>query len=114
MNAQLAYRLTCLLVAALLAALVGCDRLSATGSPDAGPSTAGERPLGAAMPEAYACASDADCPPLPCGPCTPGAVIDKGPAPSCSQNPCLDARAVCGPGGVCVVNAEAKKSPAAW
>jgi hypothetical protein len=32
----------------------------------------------------------------------------------CMVNPCLDARAVCGPKRVCVVNAEARKNPLVW
>jgi hypothetical protein len=32
----------------------------------------------------------------------------------CAVNPCLDARAVCGPGKLCIVNAEARKNPLVW
>ncbi|MBN1607641.1 MAG: hypothetical protein JW940_13470 [Polyangiaceae bacterium] len=32
----------------------------------------------------------------------------------CAVNPCLDARAVCGPNKLCIVNAEARKNPLVW
>jgi hypothetical protein len=32
----------------------------------------------------------------------------------CMVNPCRNARAVCGPNNVCVVNAEARKDPQVW
>ena len=72
-------------------------------------------PLGSTSAQPVPCQTDADCPPLACGPCTPGKVItrDRG-AINCAINPCLDARAVCGPAGACVVNAEARKNPAVW
>ena len=76
-------------------------------------STGGPKSTTSAQP--VPCQTDADCPPLACGPCTPGEIITTdGGAVSCTINPCLDARAVCGPAGACVVNAEARKNPAVW
>ncbi len=62
------------------------------------------------------CKTDADCPTLACGPCTPGTLITKKllNGPSCARNPCKDAAASCNPKGRCVVHAKTKKDPAVW
>jgi hypothetical protein len=62
------------------------------------------------------CKTDADCPVLACGPCTPGTVITKDmtQGPSCAVNPCLNAAATCNPQHVCVIHAQTAKNPAVW
>lgn len=50
-----------------------------------------------------ACATDADCPHLACGPCTSGEVVSRFVVSiNCFRNPCPGTVAVCR-GGVCVV-----------
>jgi hypothetical protein len=106
----------------LMAGLVGCGGPSGCRStdsandPGARPRTESSgAPSSSASTQSLPCKTDADCPPLACGPCTPGEVI-KGDrvAVNCAINPCLDARAVCSPAGICVVNAEARKNPSVW
>ena len=87
-------------------------QVDATRSPGGSPAPQPTAP--AEEGRAYPCKSDSDCPSLACGPCTPGEVITDQAMKECVANPCLDASAVCGPNGVCVVNAKARKNPEVW
>jgi hypothetical protein len=61
------------------------------------------------------CKTDADCPPLGCGPCVPGAVVTQEHVSIlCHHNPCTDSRAVCSPQHVCVAGPDTRKDPYAW
>ena len=94
----------------------GCQSTDSANAPGAEPrKESSGAPSGSASNQLFPCKTDADCPPLACGPCTPGAVITREPtATNCAINPCLNARAVCSPTGQCVVNAEARKNPSVW
>jgi hypothetical protein len=73
--------------------------------------------LPSASPDAgIPCKADGDCPSLPCGPCTPGAVITREAlgGPQCTVNPCRHAEAACNGAHVCVVGPKAEKEPAVW
>jgi hypothetical protein len=63
-------------------------------APSAAPSSSGRGPA--------TCAQDSDCPRLACGPCKSGDVIDAGPMPNCTFNPCPGATAYCDK-GICKV-----------
>ena len=80
---------------------------TATAAPTVAPSAPAAPPEGAPI----ACASDAECSPPACGPCTPGAVIERG-GPECYVNPCLNPSAVCGPNHVCVIGPKTRPNPA--
>ena len=62
------------------------------------------------------CKVDADCPSLPCGPCTPGTAITREAlaGPQCAVNPCRHSEAVCSAQHVCVVGPRAEKEPSVW
>jgi hypothetical protein len=93
----------------LLAAVVlgGCrSRADRADDPGAAPTSSAEP---------YRCAKDADCPPLSCGPCTPGTeIVHERVRVECAINPCTQGLAVCNPKGLCVVHPATRKSPAAW
>lgn len=60
------------------------------------------------------CDADDDCPPLACGPCTPGrAVTVKDTRTDCKTDPCERGHggSVCGPDHVCVVRPDARPRP---
>lgn len=60
----------------------------------------------------FPCQTDKDCPPIACGPCTPGTVLTEGNSGrSCVRNPCKPGGAVCGADKVCVVRPDAKAIP---
>lgn len=52
-----------------------------------------------------ACRADADCPVLPCGPCTAGTLITRERliGVACAINPCRPPKAMCRADGYCVV-----------
>ncbi len=61
------------------------------------------------------CKADADCPTLPCGPCTPGALVTKDARMvMCTRNPCKQPASVCNPEGRCVVGPKVEKDPAVF
>ena len=66
--------------------------------------------------EGVACRTDAECPHLACGPCTPGTPITKEMlgGPECAVNPCLDASAVCSAEHRCEIGPRTRKNPAVW
>jgi len=85
---------------ALMGTTIGC----ADGSP--APRRASPFDPGPPIP----CQTDADCPALACGPCTPGEPFTRERATvDCKQDPCMDGGSVCGPQHVCVVRPGAKK-----
>jgi hypothetical protein len=108
------------IVLALLAlgALACSDRSSPQGEPTRSGSSAvpptASAPGSAPSSEGIPCKSDADCPGLACGPCTPGTPIPAGPRPSCFMNPCLHASSVCNAKHICVVGPHTEKDPAVW
>ena len=64
--------------------------------------------LGAAPAKAddpVRCRSDAECPVLPCGPCTAGTLItrERLTGVACYVNPCRPPKAMCRADGLCVV-----------
>jgi len=89
----------------LLAALACGHALAVPPANDVAPAT-----------EAVACRTDADCPHLACGPCTPGTPITNEMlgGPSCAVNPCLDASAVCSVKHRCEIGPRTRKNPAVW
>ncbi|MGK3992752.1 hypothetical protein [Sorangium sp. So ce1024] len=62
------------------------------------------------------CTTDADCPVLPCGPCTPGTPITKElvAGPACAANPCRNASSTCDARRRCIVGPGTEKNPAVW
>jgi hypothetical protein len=82
----------------------------ACGNADTNPSTKSnaQRASDAPIP----CETDEDCPPIACGPCTPGEVLtNENSGFDCKMNPCVDGGAVCGANKVCVVRPGAKPRP---
>jgi hypothetical protein len=123
-------RMRILLLATVLLQVAACARSSTTADlpPEASPPPIASRPndppgatpsgtaSGAGAGVAIACKADAECPSLPCGPCTPGAVITREAltGPQCTVNPCRHAEGACSPQHVCVVGPRAEKEPAVW
>lgn len=87
--------------ASVILLLAGCDA-------DAG-TTAKGKPI---SDEPIPCQTDADCPGIACGPCSPGKIVtEREVKRDCKTNPCLDARLVCTEAKVCAVHADAKPKP---
>lgn len=84
--------------------ILGCDSADTSTKTDPKATRAPDAP----MP----CETDKDCPPIACGPCTPGEVLtDENSAFDCKMNPCVGGGAVCGADKVCVVRPGAKPKP---
>lgn len=65
--------------------------------------------------ETIPCKADSECPTLPCGPCTPGALVTKTDLTvMCTRNPCKGPASVCNPGGRCAVGPKVEKDPAVF
>lgn len=89
--------------ASVILLLVGCDADTKGGTKAKG------KPI---SDEPIPCQSDADCPGMACGPCSPGKVVtEREVKVDCKTNPCIDARLVCTEAKVCAVHADAKPKP---
>ncbi|MGH8173901.1 MAG: hypothetical protein ACREPX_12225 [Rhodanobacteraceae bacterium] len=80
------------------------------------PETSAPMNESAATAQGVMCQTDADCPHLACGPCTPGTPITKEMTggPDCAVNPCLDASSVCTAEHRCEIGPSTRKNPAIW
>lgn len=87
---------------------VTCDSKSADDAKSHGgtkPAAAGKSSGPPGTREPVPCESDADCPRLACGPCTPGRELTQWDIHiDCKMNPCDNGDSVCGPANVCVVS----------
>jgi len=108
-----------LVVSLVVHAAFGCGIALAAAPPkDDGAAIAAATPTNKdeSAAQGVACATDADCPHLACGPCTPGTPITKEMlgGPECAVNPCLEPSAVCSAEHRCEIGPRTRKNPALW
>jgi hypothetical protein len=100
-----------MLGAVLRALLVSVAVLGCTNTTDTPEKKSGRAGRGDHDP--IPCETDKDCPPIACGPCTPGTPVTTANSGfDCKVDPCIDGGAVCSADEVCVVRPEAKPRPA--
>jgi hypothetical protein len=103
----------CILLLGVIA--IGCDLPFGHDQPRARERTARELAFEGEADAPIPCQTDADCPSLGCGPCTPGEVVPRERLRvECHVDPCIDGRSVCGPEHTCVVSPDTKKNLHVW